>query len=448
MKVRSQGGFTFCFNRFGRLSIASLTALALLSPLNSHGEERKTINDLPVSTQEQMQSEVNQAREKLLRQKTLGIADPRQSAGFNDLFKDARELSGKVARNFEAKTPSGLPQNQVTAQAPSGNYDILIFISFGLDKNTLREIYASNADNKRVALILRGLVKGTKTIQESVAKIQEIATELKLKTPPAVLINPVWFRQYNINKVPAVVALNGVAPKRSGNPNTGKEVKGPDELARAYGLVDAMPLVREIENGKRGDLGNLGPVAEISERDLIDEMQERASKIDWEQKKREALAKAWDNQPIEELDKATENRLRVINPEFTVMRDITAADPKDNTKTLVIAKQGEKFNPLVARGFPYVVLITDPTDKREDEFVRNNLAKILKKRSLKPQNLMVVISNADRERGWDAYNELVREYNRHIWVLTPEMKARFMLERHPSLVWAEGLNFKVEEFGI
>ena len=460
-----------CFSRSrsrpGLKNTAPALALALCALLPSScpaQESGSAAASLPVSEQEAMSSRIREAAEL-----AASAAQPLQPEGVRSgaLFKsfsgEAQRLSsaaqerlsqgveglpgaaGSARQRSLAPDPSLAPAPAANA-GPQGSFDLLLFISFGLDDATIREIYAANAGSKRVALVLRGLVKGTSTINATAKAIQAKAAELGLRNPPSVLINPVWFKQYGITKVPAVVALERPAPARSGDPSTGRENKGPAEIARAYGLVDALPLVRKIEEGRRGDLGIMGPVAEIQERDLIEEMQDRASKIDWEGRKRAALARAWENQPVEPLEKAREARLRTVNPEFEVTRDITAPDPQKPGKTLVIARKGERRNPLEIRKFPHVILVTDPTDKAEDGFIRSNLADKLRERGLAPQQLMVVICNADRKAGWDGYDALVREYNRHVWVLTPEMKARFMLERHPALVWAEGNRFKVEEF--
>ena len=117
-------------------------------------------------------------------------------------------------------------------------FDTLIFISYGMDEQTLKQLYQINAGNKHVALVVRGLVKGTTTIEDTVRVLQKIAVDLKLEVPPTVLINPVWFKQYHITSVPTIVKLNANTSKKSGDFDTGKELPAVTELARVQGIID------------------------------------------------------------------------------------------------------------------------------------------------------------------------------------------------------------------
>src|SRR5574344_338316 len=192
-------------------------------------------------------------------------------------------------------------------------FDTLIFISFDLDEQTLKQLYQLNAGSKRTALVLRGLVKGTTTIDQTIIKIQKFAADLKLEVPPTVLLNPLWFKQYHVDKVPTIVYLKDKTPKKSGNFETGETVKAPEILSRVEGLIDPQYLYERESEGKTGNFGVKGIVANIGERDLIELMQERAATINFEDKKEKAIARAWNNIKIEPLEKATENRTRIID---------------------------------------------------------------------------------------------------------------------------------------
>lgn len=328
-------------------------------------------------------------------------------------------------------------------------FDTLIFISFGMSEDNLKQLYQMHAGNERVALVIRGLAKGDKGIPETLHRIQKIAVDLKLETPPTVLINPVWFRQYKITSVPTILVLKSKTPKRSGDIETGKENKAPDELARVEGLIDPQTVYQAIYDGKRGDLGIKGPVEEIQERDLIEEMQERASKIDWEEKRQKAIARTWQNIPIETLEHATENRVRVIDPTVTVQQDITADDPKHPGEKLVIARRGDKINPLALRVFDRVLFVFDPTNEQELEFMKTHHKEFLNKYKSAPNTIpKFLITSINRDKGWENLSKLSDTFDEPIFTLVPEIKKTFLLEKTPCVVYAKGQDFVVEEFDV
>lgn len=362
----------------------------------------------------------------------------------------ALERQGRARRLERERRLAGARAGGMAPPSASGpEYDTLIFISYGLDKETIRQLYQINAGSARTALVVRGLPKGTATITQAIQRIQEIARDLKLDPPPNVVLNPVWFQQYGITKVPTAVALKAPTQPQSGDQATGKARPAPEVVARAEGIIDPEWLRQRITLGDRGDLGVRGPVAEIEERDLIDEMKERAAKIDWAGKKKRAIARAWENIPIETLEKAHEYRLRVIDPTFTVLKDITAPDPHNPGKTLLIAKRGQKVNPLLSKPFNRLLVVFDPTDRKEAEFVRARLKGWEKEHRKGYAGTRLVMSGFDRSEGWDGYNKLVESFGgRPLYTLQKELRSAFALERHPCIAYAVGTRFVVEEFDV
>ena len=192
---------------------------------------------------------------KEVKEKSFDVAANGAEAVFSDksvakLVEDGKKLRENMNK---AKEDHGIVDE----------FDTLIFISFGMSEENLKQLYQMHAGNERVALVIRGLAKGDKGIPETLRRIQKLAVDLKLETPPTVLINPVWFRQYKITSVPTILVLKSKTPKRSGDIETGKENKAPEELARVEGLIDPQTVYQAIYDGKRGDLGIKGPVEEI-----------------------------------------------------------------------------------------------------------------------------------------------------------------------------------------
>ncbi len=366
---------------------------------------------------------------------------------FSDESVKALEEKGRAARLEREKQQAALAAGTASPSASGPEYDTLIFISYSLDEATIRQLYEINAGSARTALVVRGLPKGTATITQATVEIQRLAREMKLEPPPNVVINPVWFQQYRISKVPTVVALKSPTPPQSGDQSTLAARKAPEEIARAEGIIDPEWLRRRITLGERGDLGVRGPVAEIEERDLIEEMKERAARIDWSKKRQQALARAWRNIPVEPLEKAREYRLRVIDPTFTVLKDITAPDPHHPGKELVVARRGQKVNPLEAKPFTRLLVVFDPTDGKEAEFVRRRLPKWEEEHGTGYAGTRLLMTSFSRDEGWDGYNRLVQSFgSRPLYALQKELRSAFALERHPCIAYAVGTRFIVEEF--
>ena len=329
-------------------------------------------------------------------------------------------------------------------------FDTLIFISYGMDEQTLKQLYQINAGNKHVALVVRGLVRGTTTIEDTVRVLQKIAVDLKLEVPPTVLINPVWFKQYHITSVPTIVKLNANTSKKSGDFDTGKELPAVTELARVQGIIDPAYLTEQIVLGKKGDLGVKGPVTEIQERDLIEELQERTAKINWAQKAENAKRRAWKNIPIEPLEHATTYRKRLVDPTVTIQKDIIVDDPQHKGEKLVVARKGDKLNPLEFRPFDRLLVVFNPTIKTEVDFVAKHLDTWIKQSGNLAQNTRLLITDMDRSGGWNEFNGLIKKFDKPVFVLVPEVKKTFVLERTPAIVYAQkgALEFVVEEFNV
>ena len=404
------------------------------------------VTKLPELDRQKLQEVINQNQdiaksEALLKGQALMNTGSRV---FTDL-KNNEDMNSLVKEGQALEEKYGDPQR---SNSMLNHYDILIFISFSLDEQTLKQLLTTNAGNPRVALVIRGLLKGTSNINQTILKIQQLAASLKLDEPPTVLINPVWFQQYGITEVPTVVALTNPAPEQSGDINTNKTVDATPEYARVRGLIDPHWLTAQVTQGKRGDLGTQGPTAEIEERDLIEEMQERADRIDWQQKKLEAYKRVWKNIAIEPLEPAEKYRKRLLDPTFTVTEDITAEDPRHEGQSVTIATKGQKINPLDVKNFTQMMVIFDPTTPGEKEYIMKNLDSWLNQRHMQRFQANLMMTDFDREGGWKAYSELSDFFDKHIFALQPEIKTRFALEKHPCIVYQEGNLFAVEEFDI
>ena len=363
--------------------------------------------------------------------------DPR----FQAFRKEAENLTASLRQDVKTvHRRSGNQQYAGTADPEKQRFDTLVFASFSLPEDTLREIYRSCAGQKNTAIVFRGLPEGCHTINDAIRRMQGLAVSMKLEVPPNAVINPVWFREYAIDSVPAILALEENTAPRSADPETGRTVRVPEVIASVRGLADPAWLRQRIGEGRKGFLGVMGPVSAIQERDLVEEMIARAQKVDWQEKKRQALSRVWQNLPVTELTQARAWRKRLIDPSFTVSRDIPLPDGR------FLARKGERINPLDRRAFDRLLVVFNGTDQREIAFVKEHLAAWTQKSGVQPHNVRLILTGIDRDRGWDSYKSLTNYFDDEVFLLTPEIRDSFLLEHTPCTVAAAGRNFVVEEY--
>jgi conjugal transfer pilus assembly protein TraW len=202
--------------------------------------------------------------------------------------------------------------------------------------------------------------------------------------------------------------------------------------AGSVGSVDKQPD-GEI---KSLDFGTQGPIREIAEVDLIEEMQSRVSQIDWAAKKREALARFWGRTEFYTLPEATEDRERLIDPSVTAPRDVTAPEG-----TLIV-RAGQHVNPLDRLPFTQRLVVFDATSPAQVEFA------LRLGREAAPLRVTYIATRLDRESGWEGLGKIETTLNAPVYLLTPDLRDRFQLERSPCMVEAKGKAFAVKEFKV
>jgi conjugal transfer pilus assembly protein TraW len=193
----------------------------------------------------------------------------------------------------------------------------------------------------------------------------------------------------------------------------------------------------EIFRSKPGvaDLGVVGDQVEIAEKDLIELMKERASKLDFNEMKRRAIGRFWANQNFIELAQAQEDRTRKLDPTIVVPADMRAADG-----TLIHA-EGTRINPLDIRPFNQRLVIIDPSQEWQLSLARDQID-----RFGKGQLVTIILTSVEAETGWDQLKSIEDRLDQPAYILTPEVKERFDLEFTPSVVTADASTFLIQEF--
>lgn len=309
-----------------------------------------------------------------------------------------------------------------------------IFISYSLDRQVLCAMFDKNRGRDDVIFVMRGVPEG-KGLADGIREMQELAAEKE----PVIncILDPTLFEAFAVKAVPTVVRAQGALRDPLKDP-AAKTAK-PTMIAKVEGLDNDEWLLRQIAREEKGDLGQQGEIFEIAEPDMIKVMMARASAIDWEGKKEAALARVWLNQPFEPLGKATDTITRELDLSVMVTQDMKDADGN------IIHAAGTVINPLEIMPFTQVMMIFDPLDEEERKVIE------LQKRAWEQEHpggiISFLVTRIDRAKGWDSYKEITDWLDTPIYLLTPEVKARWQLRVTPSIVTADNDKkvFLVEE---
>lgn len=324
-----------------------------------------------------------------------------------------------------------LKQAKEKKNALDGEYSNIIFISYSLGEQTLKEILKQASEDPSSLLVMRGIPDGTK-LWEGMRQLQLMATSFN--PVPNIILNPTLFKKFNIEHVPTIVKVErSVTPSEPGGDNL-------VEIARVKGMTDPQWMNGRIDTGQKGDMGVRGPMVEIAEPDLIDVLKARVATIDWEEKKAGALARVWKNQQFYPLPKTTKETVRTIDPTLVVTRDITGVNGE------IIAKKGDTYNPLGMLPFDFALMVFDPLDQKQVEIARHKAEQLLDDPSI--SQVIYLATQIDRDKGWDFFNDLTDQLDAHVFLLTPDIISRFELRHVPSIVTADDKHFVITELEV
>jgi conjugal transfer pilus assembly protein TraW len=290
---------------------------------------------------------------------------------------------------------------------------LTVLVSRSLGPAQLKEIFAFAADTPRVRVAFRGVAED-ESLTDFVRGIHGLLAGIE--PVPEVVLDPTPFAAAGTDIAPVLLA------------------HGPDgELARVAGLADPQWLRSRVLAGERGDLGVLGPVKPVTEPDLIGELQRRLAALDLERMRERALERYWRRVAFEALPVAAEPRTRAVDPTVTAPRDLRSADG-----TLLV-RAGETLNPLERLPFTQRLVVFDATDDRQLA-----TAKRLG-REAGDRRVLYLATRLERRRGWDGLSSVEDALDAPVYLLTPDVRARFALERVPAFVEARGRVFVVAE---
>jgi conjugal transfer pilus assembly protein TraW len=316
----------------------------------------------------------------------------------------------RLHRLATAQVPAFTDAKSIATATPTQT--ITLLVSRALGAATLRDIFATAA-RPDVRVVFRGVAEGEPLLDF----MRGIHAELEGLDPmPAVALDPTPFREDGAEAVPLMI------------------LSGPDgEIARVAGLSDPAWLLAQVAAGRTGDLAVRGPVETISEADMLEEIARRVAALDLAALREQALARYWTRAVFEHLPTAREPRTRVIDPVIEAKSDIALPDGT------VLVRAGEQLNPLDRLDFGLRLVVFDPTEPAQ---IRT--ARMLGESAgtLRP---VYLATRLDREAGWEGFRALEDALDETVYLLTPDVRERFALERVPASVESAGRVFLVRE---
>ena len=289
----------------------------------------------------------------------------------------------------------------------------VMFISFSLGDSVLKGIFEEASGQDDVLLVLRG----PKPKQKLPGLFAELKALLKDIDPvPNIVIDPTRFQKWGVTTVPEIVV----------------EDQGKATL-RVKGVTSLAWLKSRQEAGRQSDLGRFGKVYEIAEIDLLEEIKRRLAAMDWPQKQKQVITRFWEKRHFEVLPVAQEDRDRSIDLTVTAPRDVIAPDGN------LIIRAGQSVNPLDKLAFGLCLIVFDATQK-----VQVDAARQLSCRD-KAARMLYLATELPRQDGWEGLKTLETTLNAPVYLLTPDVRQRFQLQKVPALVEQSGNRVLVRE---
>jgi conjugal transfer pilus assembly protein TraW len=291
-----------------------------------------------------------------------------------------------------------------------------MFVSLSMPRASLVDAF-KNAAISKTTVYINGMFEGDKSILDTMDRLHAMTQDMVLK--PTVKFGPSWFNMYQIHRVPALVYDNNKIQII---------MLGMTQMAFFNEKVATV--------SKSTDFGAYGATFPVEEISLVEQIKQRMSQLDWEQKKRVATKNYWINRPIFSLKLAAENHTYYIDPTVTIKRDVV------NRAGVVLAKAGTKFNPLAQMPNAYLGLyIVDPSDRLQLSWLDKHIDTF-------DYRDQIIVTRLDDSKGWEQLSDLRKRYKRDIFVLEKELITKFAIKSVPSVVSMEKNYIKVSEFNV
>jgi conjugal transfer pilus assembly protein TraW len=174
----------------------------------------------------------------------------------------------------------------------------------------------------------------------------------------------------------------------------------------------------------------VGRVYPINEKDCLNEIKEKAKKLDWEKIREKSIEKAKNYKPenLAKLPKATQDRTFLVDMSYTLENDIP------NGEGGIIYPKGYRFNPLEYIDYPIKLVIIDGSDSDQVAWFQNSSY-------AKDYRVRLLIT--------DGYHfELREKLKRPVFYAHRLIVERLQLDKLPCIVIQKGVHMEVREIAI
>jgi conjugal transfer pilus assembly protein TraW len=341
-------------------------------------------------------------------------AHDRLRAGADQPVVEACRDLGQLCGSSVTAPAIGRPPTDPPAAAGSEDtMSITVLVSSSLGEAQLKDIFALAAGRPTVRVAFRGVAQG-ESLKDFVRRVHALLAGLE--PPPDVVIDPTPFRDADAEVVPQLIATGPAG-----------------EVARVAGLADPAWLRAQVVGGARGDLGVRAPVRAVAEPDMVEEIHRRLAALDLQELRDRALGRYWERTALEALPMATERRERTVDPTLVAA---AAVHGPDGT---VLIPAGATTNPLDHLPFTRRLVVFDVSDPRQV-----TLARALG-RAADGQRVVYLATRSEHASAWDGWTTVEDALDAPVYLLTPDVRARFAIERVPSLIEARDRVFVVTE---
>lgn len=352
------------------------------------------------NVEETQQYKIQQERAKQISETTL-----------DKLAVSLETYAGVDKKDAQAFTQ---PQQETKKETMTG-----IFVSFSMSDYELQEAFKA-AEEHGAELYFNGMHPEDDSIGKTMVRLRKLMADHE--TTATARFHPKAFEEFEITAVPAIIHAQ----------------KGSVGIMHGTMNFDYLKKMMSETNGLN-DFGVIGSTRKIMERNLLEEIQERLTKIDGEKLKQRAVDNFWKKKEFVVIPPAEKTETFYINPTVKVTADIV------NPQGEVLAKKGQTVNPLQTMSMHNAYILFDATDKEQLVWAQNHIS------SHQYQGIvMLMTSQLHKDSGWDHLSSLRQNFQREIYLIPKEMVERFSISGLPAIVTTDNQKklVKVEQINI
>ncbi|MGI2205201.1 TrbC family F-type conjugative pilus assembly protein [Shewanella oncorhynchi] len=316
--------------------------------------------------------------------------------------------------------PKPEPVTTVMQQAMAANGEVFIFASFGMPAYTLKSALRAAAQSQiKTTVVFRGLKDESESLRDASNAIHHAIDEADLDVAPRVIIDPRLFNTYSVEVAPTMVYRNG------------------GKVVTATGLEALEDFVKQSEDMlQSGSLGKLSDTYDITEMDMLELIQQKLKKVDWEEKKREAVSRFVNRKEVQLTESLKDEDVRYkIDPRIRFTQDQTTPDGQ------YFAKAGDVIDPTALLEMETRLFMIDPTSERQLAWMNDVLS------VTEHKQVYVLLSALPGGNDLSEFGRLQTTLGRRLYLMQPTMVSRFQLEHLPAMVDLFKGEIRVTEIG-